>query len=615
MTMNALLPRILRRIGRTLSGTQPKGVLPAGNYYTVLWGIADTFGGMTSVALERSSAFARQDNRPIEILTFSPDNSGKAREQELKAEGRLDERVSIRNIWEDLGTWSDDELARMKGIAEPVPEAIDDALPHTSGNAREQRTDDAGTVLQTDHYSAHNRLLVIDRQDMNEPGTKSGRLLTLLNSQGDVVGQWRSATAFYKAWLNVVFGDDPSYVIVDSGYASSIFRAYRKKNVVFCHVLHSNFLKNESVDPRELNRGRFGIFNNADRFDRVITLTHAQQRDMLALKLSSGNLTVMPNLIRDLHGDAEAPRDKAHGTMLARLTKTKRIDHAIRAVAAASQADPGLHLAVYGDGRMRSELTKLIDTTNADENVTLCGYASDAKDHFRDASFSLLTSKQEGQGLVLLESMSAGCIPIAYDIKYGPADIITDGVDGFLVPDGDVEALTQAITRVATMDDAELTQMRRNALKRAADFYETAIVQKWSTMFRECSFEPFQRSQATAKLTSLTLTDTGLELEATVQDHPWEQTSYAYVSWRLAGKTYYGRTPAELDGTTLRAQIPLSELELLPTGTLELSVDLVEGRSFRRTRVLAEKVPTVAGEFFTPVLNNRGQLNLQIEAD
>ena len=173
-------------------------------------------------------------------------------------------------------------------------------------------------------------------------------------------------------------------------------------------MLHSNFLKNESVDPRELNRGRFDIFHNADRFDRVVALTHAQQRDMLALNLFSGNLMAIPNVVRDLHGNAEAPRDKAHGIMLARLTKGKRIDHAIRATAAASQSAPGVHLDVYGDGDMHAELTQQINANNADEHITLCGYASDAKDHFRKASFSLLTSKQEGQGLVLLESMSAG---------------------------------------------------------------------------------------------------------------------------------------------------------------------------------------------------------------
>ena len=115
--MKASLSRLLRRIIPSSSGPRADSALPVGNYYTVLWRIPETFGGLTSVALERSSAFARQDNRPIEILTFSPNNSGKEREQELKAEGRLDDRVSIRNIWEDLGTWSDDELARMKGLS------------------------------------------------------------------------------------------------------------------------------------------------------------------------------------------------------------------------------------------------------------------------------------------------------------------------------------------------------------------------------------------------------------------------------------------------------------------------------------------------------------------
>lgn len=613
--MKASPSQLLRCIIPNSSGPRPQQVLPAGNYYTVLWRIPETFGGLTSVALERSSAFARQDNRPIEILTFSPNNSGKEREQELEAEGRLDDRASIRNIWEDLSTWSDTELKRMKGTARRVPEAVEDALPHAPGNTREQRTNDAGTVLQTDHYDAQGRLMVIDRQDTKTRGTKGGRLLTLLNSQGDIIGQWRTATAFYKAWLDVVFGEDPSYVIVDSAFAGSLFRTYQKSNVVFCPVLHSNFLEDHKADPRNLSRGKFEILSNLDRYDRAITLTHAQQQDMLEQYLSAENLTVIPNMVRNLKGSVRRNRDKTHGLMLARLVEAKRIDHAIRATAAARSSAPGLHMDVYGDGDMHAELTQQIDANNAGEHITLRGYASDAKDHFREASFSLLTSKQEGQGLVLLESMSAGCIPIAYDIKYGPADIITDGVDGFLIPDGDVEALTQAIILVATMDDAELTQMRRNALKRAADFYETAVVQQWATMFRECSFEPFQLSQATAELASLTLTDTGLELEATVQDHPWEQNSHTYVSWRLAGKTYYGRTPAEFDGTTLRAEIPLSELELLPTGALELSADFVEGRSFHRTRILADETPAAAGSFFTPVLTDKGQLNLQIEAD
>ncbi|AZU01609.1 hypothetical protein CXR29_13640 [Brevibacterium linens] len=57
---------------------------------------------MTTVALERSSAFARLDNRRVEILTLSPEMKGRDRERELHEAGTLDRKVKIRNLWQDL---------------------------------------------------------------------------------------------------------------------------------------------------------------------------------------------------------------------------------------------------------------------------------------------------------------------------------------------------------------------------------------------------------------------------------------------------------------------------------------------------------------------------------
>lgn len=66
--------------------------------------------------------------------------------------------------------------------------------------------------------------------------------------------------------------------------------------------------------------------------------------------------------------------------------------------------------------------------------------------------------------------MAAGCIPISYDISYGPPDIITHGVDGFLVPDGNVEALGNTIAYVSQMPEAQLKRMRKAAIQRSQDF-------------------------------------------------------------------------------------------------------------------------------------------------
>src|SRR5699024_2104586 len=136
-------------------------------------------------------------------------------------------------------------------------------------------------------------------------------------------------------------------------------------------------------------------------------------------------------------------------------------------------------LKIYGEGGKRESLERLIKRLHGEDAVSLEGYDSRASAHFKNARFSVLSSRFEGYGLVLVESMAAGCIPISYDIDYGPADIITDGVDGFLVPSGDVHGLAAAIHRVATMGRADVDRMREAAVLRSRDFSDRAVTRLW----------------------------------------------------------------------------------------------------------------------------------------
>ena len=110
------------------------------------------------------------------------------------------------------------------------------------------------------------------------------------------------------------------------------------------------------------------------------------------------------------------------------------------------------------------------------------GYSDDAWKEFDKASFSLLTSSNEAFGLVLVESMGHGCIPISYDMPYGPAEIITDGVDGFLVPPDDISGLAAHIRRLASMKQAELAPIRQAAYERATEFNDEAVTEAWATV-------------------------------------------------------------------------------------------------------------------------------------
>src|SRR4051794_7931549 len=88
----------------------------------------------------------------------------------------------------------------------------------------------------------------------------------------------------------------------------------------------------------------------------------------------------------------------------------------------------------------------------------------------------------EGLGLVLLESLANGCPVVSYDIKYGPSDIVRDGVNGFLVPRKGQKKMAARIVNILT--DPELRRrLSQAATEISTKFSEQAFVARWSELF------------------------------------------------------------------------------------------------------------------------------------
>lgn len=567
-----------------------KGVLPEGHYYTLTWGISYDFGGMTTVALERSSAFARQDNRQVEILTLSTELKDQDRERELRDEGRIDRRVHVRNIWKDLTSWSDRKLRRMVGTSELDQDAVNDVLKRTATDWNEFRKDPDETLLQVDRYHDSGALLLSDRLDMKELGQRGSRRISLFDRKRNVIAQWSSARAFYHAWLDVTIGDKPSYLISDSAFTGGLVFDYRRDNVILCQVVHNHFLS----DPNgsnfgELTDGKVRYVSHIDSFDVVTTLTDQQRRDMDEAELSADRLRTVSNLTENLNGDPTALRVRDQGVMIARLVSQKRVEDAVRAIGKAIAHAPSITLDVYGDGDDRPDLTDLIDQLSVADAIRLHGHIPGAKKNFHLSSFSLLTSRYEGQGLVVLESMSAGCIPISYAVNYGPADIIDDGVNGFVVPAGDVDALAEAILRFLAMPEDKVQEMRRAAIARAADYFEAPIVRRWGEVFAELSFEPIVRlDHLRAVLKEATAGGQNVHVVIAVEGLDGYEPEDVYISWKSRKGNFYGRVAADIDGKVVRTAIPISRLTAIPVGYFDFSVDLVAGRNFNRARITSK---------------------------
>ena len=96
----------------------------------------------------------------------------------------------------------------------------------------------------------------------------------------------------------------------------------------------------------------------------------------------------------------------------------------------------------------------------------------------------LLTSLYEPFGLVLPEAMSCGLPVVAFDCPYGPADIISDGVDGFLVKDRDIKVFAEKVCLL--MDDISLRKKMGQAGIVSSQRYSTErIMPMWKQFFEQ----------------------------------------------------------------------------------------------------------------------------------
>jgi len=89
---------------------------------------------------------------------------------------------------------------------------------------------------------------------------------------------------------------------------------------------------------------------------------------------------------------------------------------------------------------------------------------------------------------VLLESLANGCPVVSYDIKYGPSDVVRDGVNGFLVPPRARRAMAARVVELLT--DTELRRrMSAAAREIGTEFSEQAFVARWSALFADLDAE------------------------------------------------------------------------------------------------------------------------------
>ena len=106
------------------------------------------------------------------------------------------------------------------------------------------------------------------------------------------------------------------------------------------------------------------------------------------------------------------------------------------------------------------------------------------EDFYRRASIFMMTSKSEGWGLTLTEAQQNGCVPLAFDTYGSLHEIMTDGHDGFIIPEGDMDAYVCRLEELMRNETLRTT-MAANAIGSSRRFGQEVIAGQWHELLAE----------------------------------------------------------------------------------------------------------------------------------
>ncbi len=169
---------------------------------------------------------------------------------------------------------------------------------------------------------------------------------------------------------------------------------------------------------------------------------------------------------------------------MGRLVELKGFDRLLRAWAKIAPHHPDWVLEIWGAGPCYADLDALARQLELGNQLRLPGLTRDPYRIMRQADLFVATSHYEGFSLVLAEAMACGLPVVSFDCPSGPRELIRDGVDGLLVPNGNVDALA------LTLDNLIRNPATRQTLAALAPqvlerFSLATVMGQWEALIEE----------------------------------------------------------------------------------------------------------------------------------
>ena len=254
------------------------------------------------------------------------------------------------------------------------------------------------------------------------------------------------------------------------------------KKIGELHVNRANYRNFESGDSNFFKTifAKFWMRNlvsKLKKLDKFVVLTHEDRRSWHELS----NVDVIPDPLSFVPTCVSSLTEK-RVIAVGRYVYQKGFDLLLQAWSKIEKQYPDWQLAIYGDGN-RTPYEMLVRQLGIDASrCHLNGPTTNIQQEYANSSLFVFSSRFEGFGMVLVEAMACGLPVVSFSCPCGPKDIISDGKDGLLIENGNVDALADGLFRLMS-DDQLRNSMSQVGIEKSKRFNIEQIAECWKMMF------------------------------------------------------------------------------------------------------------------------------------
>lgn len=248
-------------------------------------------------------------------------------------------------------------------------------------------------------------------------------------------------------------------------------------------------------NPAEANNTSAVLFNNLyplfdeffGKFAGIIVPTDKQKAD-LEKRYPMGKFYSIFDSAFELKTNIK-PVNNHNITYMGRVFKDKNIGELLTIIPAIQQQVPDVHLNIMGyfeSADYKNELDAIIKQLKIENAVTLLDYKVDPdKDNIlHDTRVLVQASLGEGLSMSLVEGLSYGLPEVAYNVNYGPSEIIEDNVNGFLIEPKDIASLASKVIEILNNQDT-YERMHDQAITKSVKFNPDNVFAQWEAFINK----------------------------------------------------------------------------------------------------------------------------------